>query len=97
MNGEIKELYNEIDKRLSVHEALQDQWQENHAKNSADRYQKLTFEVGDVKNRLLLLQDKMKCSVHTEKLSYLCWGVNTLWGVLIIGSLLKAFFWLKGG
>lgn len=97
MNGEIKELFTEIDKRFTVHEALQDQWQKEHDKNSQARTDKASTDILSVKLKIDQLEKKMMCDVHKEKMDWITLSLNTLWGVIIVTCLIQGFFWFKNG
>ena len=80
MNGEFMQLYNKLDKRFSVLEALfTEKWKE-HDKRSDSSW-------NNIKKQLTKL-DELPCSVNSQKIKGLGYQINWLWGLFVAVLLL---------
>lgn len=89
MNGEFQELYNELDKRLTIFEAVNMEWRKNHDERAVESRKDIHF----IKNYITGLP----CKSNAEKWNGLSASMNRLWAgfwaVIVIGLVLG--LWVK--
>ena len=76
MNGEFLQLYNKVDSRLTVLEAINTERWSNHDKRSDENW-------SHIKSQLAKL-DNLPCGVHLEKMKSINVRFGLLWSVLVL-------------
>jgi len=71
MNGDLKELYNELDKRFTANEAVSEERWKNHGA----RAEELRSDIKAIFNR-------MSCDKHDERMKSLSGKITWIWGIL---------------
>jgi len=88
MNGELKELYAELDKRIAVMESQNTNWQMNHDSQASDYHKENRCDIKDIKEHL----NKLPCDRRLSFYTHMKWQVATMWGaiVLIVGIIIRS-------